>query len=244
MAPMTKANPRSDAIDFAIIGAMEAEVVEVLRHAVVLNEETWSQFVLYHVTLFGRRCVVIRCGVGKVFAAMVTQFLIDTYHPRHILFTGVAGCLNPEYDIGDVVISRDLVQHDVDGRALGFSRGQLLYTDFKVFSADADLIHRAMQAELEGPNLYLGRILTGDQFMSRETVSSHEYLTGEMAGDAVEMEGAAMAQVCHLQQIPFLVVRTLSDRANGEAVHDFTAFLPVVARNSYAVLRAVLSHGN
>jgi adenosylhomocysteine nucleosidase len=240
---MTQVSAIAETIDFALIGAMEAEVAEVLRHALILREDVWSRFTLYHVSLFGRRCVVVRCGVGKVFAAMVAQHLIDAFQPRHMVFTGVAGCLNPAFEIGDVVISRDLMQHDVNGQPLGFPRGQLLYTDLQVFSADANLIHSAMQAQLEGPNLHLGRILTGDQFMSRESLEAHAYLTAEMAGDAVEMEGAAMAQVCHLHAVPFLVVRTLSDRADGEAVKDFTAFLPIVARNSYAVLRAILGHG-
>jgi adenosylhomocysteine nucleosidase len=231
---------RPDTIAFALLGAMEAEVAEVLRHSVLLYQETWAGFTLHHVSLFGRRCVVIRSGVGKVFAAMVTQYLIDQYHPLAMVFTGVAGALNPKLEIGDVVISRDLIQHDVDGRLLGFERGRLLYSDLKIFVANTDLRQNAMSAQLEGPNLFEGRILTGDQFMSRTTLESQDHLIEELQGDAVEMEGAAMAQVCVLNQVPFLVVRTISDRADGEAVHDFNAFLPVVARNSYAVLRAIL----
>ncbi len=230
-----------EGIDFLLIGAMEAEVHELLRHAVVLREENWSGFDFYHVTVFGKSCVAVKCGIGKVFAAMVSQHAIDAFKPRAVVFSGVAGALNPRLDIGDVIVSRDLIQHDVDGRALGFERGRLLYTDLKIFAADADLVSRAMGASLEGPALHLGRILSGDQFMTRSDIASHSYLTEELAGDAVEMEGAAVAQVCHLNRVPFVVIRSISDKADGEAVQDFGAFLPVVARNSYAVLRAVLS---
>lgn len=234
-------SPMQEKIDFLLMGAMEAEVFEVLRHAVVLRSDLWAGFEFHHVTLLGRRCVVVKCGIGKVFAAMVTQHAIDAYKPQAIVFSGVAGGLSVKLNIGDVVVSRDLIQHDVDGLALGFERGRLLYTDLKVFTADAELVSKAMSANLEGPGLHLGRILSGDQFMTRREIESHGYLTGELAGDAVEMEGAALAQVCHLNRIPFVVIRSISDKADGEAVHDFGAFLPVVARNSYAVLRAVLT---
>jgi len=229
-----------EAIDFAFMGAMEAEVAAILRHAVLLKQEQWLGLALHHVAWLGRRCIVVRCGVGKVFAAMTAQHLIDRYHPRAMVFTGVAGALNPEWEIGDVVVGSELIQHDVDGRALGFERGRLLYTDLKIFRSDPVLVSRAMKASLQGPALRQGRILTGDQFLSRESIHGRDYLTGELAGDAVEMEGAALAQVCSLNDIPFLVVRTLSDRADGDAVKDFTAFLPVVAQNTLAVLQSLL----
>lgn len=219
---------------------MEAEVQELLRHALILGEEKWAGITMTHVSWLGRHCVVAHCGVGKVFGAMVSQHCLDAYHPRALIFTGVAGALNPDLNIGDVVVSRDLIQHDVDGRALGFERGRLLLTDWKVFAADDALRRKAMSARLEGFALREGRILTGDQFMTRESIRSHAYLTDELSGDAVEMEGAAVAQVCTLNQTPFLIVRTISDKADGDAVKDFNAFLPVVAHNSYAVLRAVL----
>jgi adenosylhomocysteine nucleosidase len=227
--------------DYLILGAMEAEVAEVLRHAVLLRTDAWCGFDFHHVLLFGKNCIVVKCGVGKVFAAMVTQHGIDAYSPSAVVFSGVAGALSPVLDIGDVIVSRDLVQHDVDGRALGFVRGQLLYTDLKIFTADPALVAKAMSTNLEGPTLHLGRILSGDQFMTRHDIEAHHHLTEEMGGDAVEMEGAALAQVCHLNQVPYVVIRSISDKADGEAVKDFSAFLPVVARNSYAVLRTLMT---
>jgi 5'-methylthioadenosine/S-adenosylhomocysteine nucleosidase len=226
----------------AILGAMEAEITEFLAHSELLRRDEWNGFAFHIIRLEGREAVLAKCGIGKVFAALVSQHLIDTYAPARLLFTGVAGALNPAYEIGDVVVARDCIQHDVDGRALGFARGHLLYTDLKAFAADAAMAGLAASAPAVGHRIHTGRILTGDQFMTRDEINHHRYLMEELAGDAVEMEGGAMAQVCAVNRVPFAVVRTISDRADGDAVHDFNRFLPVVAHNSFAIARHVLAN--
>ncbi|MDB5048117.1 MAG: 5-methylthioadenosine/S-adenosylhomocysteine nucleosidase [Fibrobacteres bacterium] len=224
-----------------ILGAMDAEISEFLDHAELLEHVEWRGFDFHRIRLEGREAILVKCGVGKVYSALVSQHLIDTYLPSSLIFTGVAGALNPAYEIGDVVISRDCMQHDVDGRALGFSRGNLLYTDLKVFTAEPSLVSAALSAQADGHKIHAGRILTGDQFMTRDEINHHRYLIDELRGDAVEMEGGAMAQVCAVNGLPFVVVRTISDRADGDAVHDFTRFLPVVAQNSFAIVKHILS---
>lgn len=224
-----------------ILGAMEAEVSEFLAHAQPLERIEWQGFVFHRVRFAGREAVLAKSGIGKVFCALVAQKLIDTFSPSGLIFTGVAGALNPAYAIGDVVVSRDCLQHDVDGRALGFSRGTLLYTEWRAFPADRALVKLALSAKPDGHRLFEGRILTGDQFMTRDEINHHRYLLDEFAGDAVEMEGGALAQVAAVNKIPYVVVRTLSDRADGDAVHDFNRFLPVIARNSFAVAHAVVA---
>ncbi len=224
-----------------ILGAMDAEISQFLEHAETLERTEWRGFVFHRLRLRGREVILVKCGVGKVFSALVSQHLIDAYLPSALLFTGVAGALNPAYAIGDVVVSRDCLQHDVDGRALGFARGNLLYTDMKIFAAESSLLASALSARADGHKIHAGRILTGDQFMTRDEINQHRYLREEMQGDAVEMEGGAMAQVCAVNGLPFLVIRTISDRADGDAVHDFNRFLPVVARNSLAIVDHILS---
>ncbi len=239
---MTKPNselPRSSRI--GILGAMDAEISEFLIHAEIVDRQDWHGFIFYTVRLQGQEVILVKCGVGKVFAALVSQHLIDAFQPDAIIFTGVAGALNPDYAIGDVVIGRECLQHDVDGFALGFSRGRLLYTDLHIFTGDRLMLEAALGAQLESHTIHAGRILTGDQFMTRTDINHHRYLLDELVGDAVEMEGAALAQVCAVNGIPCLVVRTISDRADGDAVEDFTRFLPVVAHNSFAVVRQILS---
>ncbi len=224
-----------------ILGAMDAEIAEFLKHAEILGRTEWRGFTFHRVKLAGRHVILVKCGIGKVHAALVTQHLIDTYSPTSLIFTGVAGALNPAYEIGDVVISRDCIQHDVDGRALGFARGNILYTDLKVFAAHPALVDLARTTRVDGHHLHVGRILTGDQFMTRDEINHHRYMLDELAGDAVEMEGGAMAQVCAINGLPYLVIRTISDRADGDAVLDFNRFLPLVAHNSYAVVRHILN---
>ena len=224
-----------------ILGAMDAEISEILAHADILDRSSWRGFTFYTIRLAGREVVLVKCGVGKVFAALVSQRLIDIFNPSALIFTGVAGALNPAYAIGDVVISRDCLQHDVDGVALGFARGRLVYTDLQIFPADQAMLQSALATQVDGHKIWEGRILTGDQFMTRDEINHHRYLMDELAGDAVEMEGGAMAQVCAVNEIPYLVVRTISDRADGDAVQDFNRFLPVIAQNSFAVVRQILA---
>lgn len=224
-----------------ILGAMDAEIAEILEHAEQLEHVEWRGFDFHRIRMEGREAILVKCGIGKVFSALVSQHLIDTYLPSSLIFTGVAGALNPAYAIGDVVVSRDCLQHDVDGRALGFARGNLLYTELKAFPADPFLVQAALTAETAGHAIRAGRILTGDQFMTRDQINHHRYLVEELQGDAVEMEGGAMAQVCAVNGIPYVVVRTISDRADGDAVVDFNRFLPEVARNSCAIVRHILS---
>lgn len=228
---------------FAIIGAMDAEIEEYLRHIEDEKIHLWHDFTFYEGRLYSHPVVVVKSGIGKVFAAMITQHLIDCYTPTHVIFTGVAGALNPGYEIGDVVLSSDCVQHDMDVSTLGFERGRIPYTDYQFFSADPTLIDLAKQAEVNHP-IHIGRILTGDQFFTQKKLRETAYLTQELKGDAIKMEGAAVGQVCALNKIPFLIVRTISDKADEQAPVNFTEFLPEIARNSYSIVDYILSQAH
>jgi adenosylhomocysteine nucleosidase len=224
----------------AILGALEAEI-EALKAAMSdCKAVSWQHTTFYEGMLFGQQVVLAQSGVGKVMAAMVTQKIVDAYQPRYLLFTGVAGGLTSHYDIGDIVIARDCVQHDMDAMGLGFERGQVPYTEYRFLATDPKLRALALRARTGHP-LHEGRILTGDHFMTKKEVQDYRYLTEELAGDAVEMEGAAVGLVCTYNQIPFLIIRTLSDKANEAATVNFLEFLPVVAANSFAVIEHMLT---
>lgn len=226
----------------AVIGAMEEEVGEFLAHASVTRTIERPHFKVHEADLFGTPVVIVKCGVGKVFAALITQYLADRYDLAGVVSTGVAGGLTEGLSIGDVVVSRDCIHHDMDVRALGFVRGHIPFTDFRVFWGDEALLKRALAVKLEsGHRVAAGRILTGDQFISGARHETHGHLTDELEGDAVDMESAAIAQVCFINEIPFLSVRTLSDKADGTAHMDFNAFLPEIVRNSFAVVRGILN---
>jgi adenosylhomocysteine nucleosidase len=225
----------------AIIGAMDEEVSAFLAHAETQRVAERGTFRIHEATLFGVPVVVVKCGVGKVFAAMIAQHLVDACAPSAVISTGVAGGLSPDLAIGDVVVSRDCVHHDMDVRALGFARGHIPFTDLRFFASDPALGARALGARLaSGHRVVRGRIVTGDQFISGARHETHAHLTDELNGDAVDMESAAIAQVCHAHGVPFVSIRTISDKADGSAHADFNAFLPEVARNSFEVVKSLL----
>ena len=220
----------------ALIGALDEEIKAYLDQLAHTKTTQWNSLTFYEGSLFGQSVVLVKCGVGKVFASLVTQKLIDAFQPKAIVFTGVAGALNPSYEVGDIVVAHDCIQHDLNTTALGIPRGQVPYTDFRFFETDTKLKTLALSAETEH-TLHSGRIVTGDQFLTQKELHDYHYLTTELAGDAVEMEGAAVGFVCAVNAIPFLLIRTISDKADDEAGQSYTEFLPVVAHNSVAVIK-------
>ncbi|MFM7822969.1 MAG: 5'-methylthioadenosine/adenosylhomocysteine nucleosidase [Bacteroidota bacterium] len=222
-----------------ILGALDAEVEAFLSHMDNKQLVQGGGLTAQVGTLNGKEVVVCKSGVGKVYAAMTTQWLIQQFQPSAVLFTGVAGALNPSYDVGDIVLAKDCVQYDMDARGLGFSVGTIPYTDLRFFDCDAKLLQNAQLTSTDH-KIHVGRILTGDRFVTHEYIAQLDELKLKFGGDAVEMEGAAVAQVCTIHQIPFLIIRTISDKANADSPIDFPRFLPIVAHNSFAVIEQIL----
>ncbi|XEC96942.1 5'-methylthioadenosine/adenosylhomocysteine nucleosidase [Paenibacillus tarimensis] len=218
-----------------IIGAMKEEIELLHKHTEVVREIRKAGITFYEGRLHGKNVIFGKSGVGKVNAAVCTQVLIDL-GADCILFTGVAGALDPGLDIGDIVISTSCMQHDMDCTPLGFAKGAIPYQDVSDFEADPSLIKLAEQAsEKLFTNRYRkGRILSGDQFIaSRESVKE---LHVTMGGTCTEMEGAALAQVCFMNEIPYVVIRSMSDKADGTAHINFEQFTVQAADNSYRII--------
>ncbi|MFS0727730.1 5'-methylthioadenosine/adenosylhomocysteine nucleosidase [Paenibacillus sp. 1P07SE] len=228
------------AVKIGIIGAMNEEIE--LLHKQAVNERVIEKagIVLHEGLLRGKPVVYGKSGVGKVNAAVCTQVLIDQ-GVDCIWFTGVAGALDPQLEIGDIVISTSSAQHDMDVSPLGFERGVIPFQQLSDFPADARLVEIAVQAaEQLFPGRYRkGRVLSGDQFIaSRETVRQlHE----EMHGVCTEMEGAALAQVCAMNGIPYVVIRSISDKADGSAHVNFPEFTVKAAENSYRMIEEMIA---
>ncbi|WP_068774524.1 5'-methylthioadenosine/adenosylhomocysteine nucleosidase [Paenibacillus sp. FJAT-26967] len=223
-----------------LIGAMNEEI-ELLIQAMTGVKETRKAGITYREGLFqGKEVVVCRSGVGKVNAAVCTQILIDQFGVNAVLFTGVAGALDPELNIGDIVISTACMQHDMDVRALGFPRGVIPYEEVSTFAADPELIKLADAAsrELFDGRTKQGLVLSGDQFVaSRELVAE---LFHDLGGSCTEMEGAAVAQVCSMNSIPFVVIRSMSDKADGSAHVNFAEFTKQASENSHRIIEHVV----
>ncbi|MFC4778396.1 5'-methylthioadenosine/adenosylhomocysteine nucleosidase [Paenibacillus sp. GCM10023252] len=224
-----------------IIGAMAEEINLLHKHAEVTGETTKAGITYYSGHLHGKSIIFCKSGVGKVNAAVCTQVLIDL-GAEVVLFTGVAGAVDPRLNIGDIVVSDSCVQHDMDVTPLGFARGTIPYHERSEFAADTQLVKLAVAAcEKHYPGRSLqGKVLSGDQFIaSRDTV---QMLYEQMNGACAEMEGAALAQVCDMNSIPFVVIRSMSDKADGSAHVNFAEFTIQASDNSYQIIDEMLQH--
>jgi adenosylhomocysteine nucleosidase len=227
-----------------IIGAMDEEIASLLRLMEDVRSHTHYQITYYEGRLEGTPVVLCKSGVGKVNAALCTQVLIDRFQVQAIVFTGVAGALDPKLEIGDIVVSTECQEHDVDASALGFAKGIIPFQEVSVYPADPKWIGWAVKAgeTLEGVQVIQGKVLSGDQFIS--DLGKVKELRGQMEGACVEMEGAAVAHVSHLAGIPYVVIRSMSDRADHSANVNFTEFTQLAAKRSSEMVCRMLSLRN
>lgn len=223
-----------------ILGAMDSEIDGFLSRLENRLEIHWNGFTQHRGQLEGQEVLVSKSGVGKVMSAMVTQHLIDRWHPKAVIFTGLAGSLQPHIEIGDTLLAADLVQHDMESAALNLPRGQVPFSNYRFLPSHPALLELAAGYRPANGRLHQGRICTGDQFITYREMVTHAYLTEELEGDGVEMEGASVALVCSVNRVPFLVARTISDRADEDAATNFEAFLPQASRNSLDLVRFIL----
>ena len=226
-----------------IIGAMVGEVAS-LQDALTDNTVQTIGGMDFHVgKLDGSDVVVVKCNVGKVNAAVCAQILTDVFHVDRIINTGVAGSLNADIDIGDIVVSTEAVQHDMDVTALGYAKGEIPYSNQFVFPADEDMRRRAVQAvSATAPDIHVfeGRVCSGDQFIASQT--QKEAIISEFGGLCCEMEGAAIAQVCCLNGTPFVIIRAISDKADDSVEMSYAEFEKAAAERCAAITRYMISH--
>ncbi len=221
-----------------IIGAMEEEIEKLTAGLEDVQEARVGAFVFYEGRLEGQPVAVVRSGVGKVNAAVTTLLLLQREVGR-VIFVGVAGALDPALNVGDVVVSTDAVQHDVDATALGYALGEVP-GELPTWEADERLRDVALEAaaELGGVGVVAGRVASGDQFIaSADKVAA---LRAQYGAACAEMEGASAAQVCAKWGVPFVIVRSISDTADGAAGADFRTFTPLAAERAERVVRTML----
>ncbi|PHV69285.1 5'-methylthioadenosine/S-adenosylhomocysteine nucleosidase [Sporanaerobium hydrogeniformans] len=224
-----------------IIGAMEEEVISLKRKVEEINQQTIAGMDFYTGKLHNKDVVIVRCGIGKVNAAVCTQVLVDKFNADYIINTGVAGGLYPEINIGDIVVSSDTVEHDMDASAVGNPRGEIPRMNKTYFEADERLVECAKKAaeNLKGEHkVYVGRIASGDQFISSIRVKEDIYTT--FTAYCAEMEGAAIAHTCFLNQVPFVIIRAISDKADSSADVNFEEFVNVAAKNASRMIEAMI----
>ena len=232
----------------AIVGAMHEEIAALRPCLADLRTERRAGRDFHLGWLDGHDVILVRCGIGKVAAATTTAVLLDAFDASALLFTGVAGGLGEGVRVGDIVVATTLLQHDMNAEPL-FPRWEVPLTGRARFDADAAWSARLAQASRAlaaadahavGAAIHEGMVVSGDRFVA--THAESDQLRALLPDAlAVEMEGAAVAQVCHDFARPFAVVRTISDRADDAAHGDFQRFVrDVAAPYSRDIVRAAL----
>jgi len=222
-----------------IIGAMDVEVATLKEKMVNKAEKTIAGSVYCEGLLEDLPVVVVQCGVGKVNAALCVQVLCDCFAVTHVVNTGVAGSLDAKLDIGDFVISKDAIYHDFDCHVLNYPVGQVPGLQVKAFPADPMLMELAYTAAdgLWPGHAALGTVASGDQFVCDK--EQKKTIVANTGGICTEMEGAAIAHGAWRNQIPFVVIRAISDKADDSAEMDYPTFEKIAANRCAEVALAM-----
>lgn len=239
----------------AILGAMPEEIQLLESQLKHVRTKNILGFQFKTGKLNGKKIILTETGIGKVNAAVVTTLIIKEFRPKSIIFTGIAGGISEHLNQGDIVIGNRLTYHDYgrltnEGLTTNATRNPITKQLNPVyFSSDSVLVVRAIQASKEiqllkisadspQPTVSVGTIVTGDTFVTSSTAVNH--FQKNFQADATEMEGAAVAQVCYQQKIPFLVIRSISDKANEKASVDFMTFKKIASDNSATLVKEIL----
>lgn len=222
-----------------IIGAMDEEIELLLANMQDVKEIEVAKSCFFEGKLFGKDTILLKSGIGKVNAAMGTTIMMERYMPDFIINTGSAGGYADHLQVGDIVISSEVVHHDVDVTSFDYAYGQVPGLP-PVFKADADLINMAKQAIKDLQiNYEIGLIATGDSFMEETSkVELARKRFPEML--AAEMEAAAIAQVCHEYDTPFVIIRAISDIAGKNSSISFDSFLEKASKHAAQLIMNVV----
>ena len=208
-----------------IIGAMEEEITNLKSHMQVDEVQTIAGMSFFKGAVKGTKLVLVRSGIGKVNAGICTQILASVYGVDTVINTGIAGSLNADIDIGDIVVSTSLVQYDVDARNFGYKLGEIPRMNIVEFPADKYLIGKTQSVFDSlglGIKLYKGMVATGDKFVSEDGLKAE--IISNFHAYCVEMEGAAIAQAAMLNNMACVVIRAISDKADNSADVDYRSF--------------------
>lgn len=216
-----------------IIGAMQIEVQELRQRMRNRTTQVISGIPYDQGVVEGCEVVVASCGIGKVNAAICTQTMILSYHPRMIINSGVAGSLSCRCGIGSLIIGNAVVQHDMDTTAVGDPRGFLSGLNQVFLSCDKEIVQALERSGKEAGigAIAIGAVASGDQFI-HSLAQKKKIVQDFPSAIACEMEGGSIGQVCAVNQVPFGILRAISDTADGDACQDYPTFLAQAAQNA------------
>lgn len=225
-----------------IIGAMEEEVAALKEAMEVQETVEQASMIFCKGILCGKEAVIVRSGIGKVNGGICAQILVDRFKADTLINTGIAGSLDAKVDIGDMVISTDALHHDMDATEFGYPVGQVPRMEVLSFPADEELVKKAVQAsEKANPDIhtFTGRVASGDQFIASREVK--ERIVREFHPLCVEMEGAGIAQAAHLNQVSYVIIRAISDKADNSASIDYPTFERQAIAHSVRLVKELLT---
>jgi hypothetical protein len=221
-----------------IIAAVIEEAEAIKKEIENIKEIVINEISFFTGKFNEKEIVFVQSGIGKVNAAITATLLIEKFNVKEVIFSGVAGSLDARLKIGDVVIGRDIVQHDVDATAFGYKMGQIPQMKEWAFESDKDLIEKTAKINNINHQILLGRILTGDQFISKKDVKIQ--LGKDFDALCVDMESGAVAQVCTRLGIKFLIIRSISDSITNDSGMEYTSFVKLAAENSKKILKEII----
>ena len=224
-----------------IIGAMEQEITLIKAQINKCETQKIAYLTVFTGTIGDNWVCLVQCGIGKVASAAATALLIQAFSPNAVINTGSAGGFDPELKIGDVVIATRLLHHDVDVTHFGYALGQVPKMP-EFYESDSNLVNLAQNAvaRLTNVNVKKGLVCSGDSFVGSDD-AANKIKANFPTMAAVEMEGAAIGQVCHLMSTPFVVIRSLSDIAGKTSTVSFDAYLETAAKNSATLVLDIIN---
>lgn len=221
-----------------IIAAMQEEMTAIKEMMENVFEKQIYELIFIEGKINQKECVLVQCGVGKVNSSRVTQILIDNFKIDYVINVGSAATANDELEIGDIVIGENLVQHDFDITAFGHKKGYISNVG-ESLKSDEILIEKFKkvinQIHNKDYKIKIGTIASGDIFCTENTMK--EKINKKFNADAIEMEGAAIAQVCYLDKIPFIVVRSISDSPSGNNNLTFEKYLELASKRCRDIIK-------
>ena len=224
-----------------IIGAMDVEVSTLKEMIDNMEIVVKAGMEFCSGKIEGVEVVIVRSGIGKVNAGICTQILVDKFNVSTIINTGIAGSLKAEINIGDIVLSTDTLQHDMDATGFGYALGVIPQMETSTFRADERLIaiaKKCCEESVSDINVFTGRVVSGDQFISDK--EKKNWLVDNFQGYCTEMEGAAIAQAAYLNNVPFLIIRAISDKADDSATMDYPEFEAQAAKHCVTLLKEMI----
>lgn len=226
-----------------IIGAMDEEV-DILKDEMLVQEvKDIANMKFYIGHLCDKDVVLVRCGIGKVNAAVCTQILIGQLGAKIVINTGVAGAIHEDLDVLDIVISNEVQQHDFDVTGFGYEIGEIPRMEVSTFKANEELVDKAYLAAgkaLKNQKVLKGKIVSGDIFVSSSDLKNQ--IQKVFNAHCTEMEGAAIGHTSYLNDVPFVIIRAMSDKADGFAHDNFNEFVKIASNYSKTIIMDMLNH--